>query len=195
MCEIEGCGAPRRYRHPVDQRGLCGKHYQRLRNHGSLDDPKPSRTQRFWSKVRVRGSEDCWPWLGGCDSHGYGNFSNTMAHRVAYEMTTGPVPEGKHLDHTCHNNSDCKGGKGCLHRRCVNPRHLDPIEPIENQFRSGRSPAAQNALKTHCPQGHEYSEDNTRHYAGRRVCKACKRVAKFCKAVGGNLAHTVPSSL
>ena len=33
--------------------------------------------------------------------------------------------------------------------------------------------AALNALKTHCPQGHEYTPDNTKVYNGMRSCRQC----------------------
>jgi hypothetical protein len=33
----------------------------------------------------------------------------------------------------------------------------------------------QNGLKTHCPQGHEYTEENTKFTKGRRYCKQCAR--------------------
>lgn len=171
-CDADGCARP------AKTRGLCGMHYQRVRNHGSLDDPRPTLEARFWEKVDKTG--DCWLWTKGCDSHGYGAFAvnqkNQMAHRVAYELTVGPIPEGKHLDHRCHNESDCPGGKGCVHRRCVNPDHLEPIEPTENQFLSGRSPFAQNRAKTHCLRGHEFTVSNTRiDWRGARICKTCKK--------------------
>lgn len=126
--------------------------------------------------MEVGRDDECWPWTGGCDSHGYGQYRNRGAHRWAYEYLVGEIPEGKHLDHECHNKDEsCVGGKGCPHRKCVNPFHLKPIEPIHNQFLSGRSPVAQNALKTHCLRGHEFTEENTKHYDGRRICRKCKQ--------------------
>lgn len=195
-CDVEGCGR----KHYA--RGLCAMHYQRVKNHGSTDDPRGTVGDRFWSKVLVGTEGECWPWQAGCDSHGYGVYRNVGAHRVAYEFLVGPIPEGRHLDHACHNmDESCPGGKGCSHRQCVNPWHLEPIVPTENQFLSGRSPSAQNRAKTHCLRGHEFTPENTRIYAGRRVCRECKLFtareryakARFCKAVGGELADTVPT--
>lgn len=85
-----------------------------------------------------------------------------MAHRVSYEYFVGPIPEGLTLDHLCR-----------VHN-CVNPEHLEPVTQRVNILR-GFGAAATNARKTHCPQGHEYTPENTYRDEGRRVCRICKR--------------------
>lgn len=93
----------------------------------------------FWLRVReVRGG--CWEWLGALDKDGYGKFRfrgwSARAHRVAYELFVGE-PKSMSLDHLCHNeDKTCAGGKGCLHRRCVNPGHLELVLPKENKRRA-----------------------------------------------------------
>lgn len=122
--------------------------------------------ERFWSKVAK--SPDCWLWTAGLDSKGYGQFRvNTerkvVAHRFAYELLVGPVPEGLQLDHLCRV------------RRCVNPAHLEPVTSRVNTLR-GEGPTAGHARQTHCGQGHEYTPENTsRTRRGARVCKICER--------------------
>jgi hypothetical protein len=88
----------------------------------------------FWIKVDADG--DCWVWRGAVDRYGYGkatiNHVRHIAHRVAYELMVGPIPEGLTLDHLCRNTL------------CVNPDHLDPVTNRVNIQRAAvaRSAAA-----------------------------------------------------
>lgn len=119
---------------------------------------------RFWMKVRVAPANECWEWLASRDRHGYGKFKPvsrtwTLAHRASYRLHVGPIPDGLVLDHLCRNTS------------CVNPGHLEAVTQVEN-MRRGVFP---NSLKTECPQGHPYNEENTAVRGGRRFCLACRR--------------------
>jgi hypothetical protein len=125
---------------------------------------------RFWS--RVVKTESCWLWTGAL-SGGYGHCRITLdgasrargAHRVAYELLVGPVPDGFELDHLCRV------------KHCVNPAHLEPVTHRENMLR-GEVPAARQAKQTKCSYGHpianpaDYYLDKT----GRK--RQCKRCAK-----------------
>lgn len=103
--------------------------------------------ERLWDKVDVREPDECWPWTGFVLSHptlgGYGQIreagrgSTTLrVHRVVYELTYGPIPDGLVLDHTCHNGSGCEGrGPACPHRRCCNPAHLEAVTHAVNNER------------------------------------------------------------
>lgn len=126
--------------------------------------------EKFWSKVRIEGWMDCWLWTGTL-AHGYGQFGrNAFAHRVAYELLVGPIPQGFQIDHV--------RAWGCVHRHCVNPAHLEAVTQAEN---IQRGDAGQHqARKTHCPQGHPYDEANTYVDANakggpRRFCRTCRR--------------------
>lgn len=127
----------------------------------------------------------CWHWDGYVSTNGYGTFlrrtdgvaKNHMAHRVSYEYYKGPIPEGLVVDHHCHNNDrECFDGAQCMHRRCINPEHLEAVTQQVNTLR-GKGFAAQNAVKTHCPEGHEYTGENTNVHAGSRSCKICMLAA------------------
>lgn len=135
---------------------------------------------RFWEKVdKSAGPDGCWRWTVSTN-HGYGQFylhgKPARAHRLAYELLVGPIPGGLTLDHLCHTRDEtCRGGDDCPHRRCVNPAHLEAVSDLTNRQR-GRSPGAEHARVTHCPQNHEYTPENTRITTrGGRVCRTCHR--------------------
>ena len=79
--------------------------------------PRKSISERFWEKVDKTAT--CWLWRASIRNHGYGrikvNGRAEQAHRVAYELLVGPIPEGLTLDHLCRV------------RLCVNPAHLEPV--------------------------------------------------------------------
>lgn len=129
-------------------------------------------SQRFHEKFAVNPSTDCWEWTASLSTKGYGQIGSggiyggklLSAHRVAYEIYVGQIPKGLQLDHLCRV------------RHCVNPSHLEPVTARENT-RRGHGPAGINAAKTHCPQGHEYTESNTYRNptTNRRMCRVCIR--------------------
>lgn len=124
--------------------------------------------ERFW--VKVEKTPTCWLWKGTILTSGYGQITESnnvggkskLAHRLSYEIHKGVIPRGLHLDHLCRV------------RHCVNPDHLEPVTPKENNRRSG-SPSALNALKTHCVHGHELSGRNLQVVHGERHCRTCAR--------------------
>lgn len=105
--------------------------------------PPPSTSQaygpraRFFERVSVVGT--CWRWTGTVTKAGYGKFGVGRVvynvHRWAYEQFVGPIPAEMTIDHTCHNRETCPGGITCLHRRCVNPEHLEAVTQKVNVSR------------------------------------------------------------
>lgn len=113
-------------------------HYLRVMAHGSPDDPRPVGPAEVLTAYTVRGP-GCWPWQGSITSLGYGTAPtghrgrSVLAHRLAYVLAIGVIPPGLVIDHTCHNfDRSCPGGAQCLHRRCVNPAHLEAVTLAEN---------------------------------------------------------------
>lgn len=127
---------------------------------------------------------------------------NILAHRLVMEARLDrPLGVDETVDHLCHNaDAECPGGNTCPHRRCVNPEHLAVTSAVEN-WRNGRQGApAMWRARTHCPQGHEYTEANTKHirvgpqkqWQGRacRTCLAAK--ARERRRRTRALRHDVP---
>lgn len=126
---------------------------------------------RFWAKVAKSTPGACWEWTASLKTTGYGQFNDghgriRSAHRFAYELVFGPVPEGLVLDHLCRNP------------RCCNPAHLEVVTQRENIMRSPTAPPALNAQKSHCKRNHPLSGDNLRirlrpNRLPERVCRTC----------------------
>jgi hypothetical protein len=172
----EGCGRP------AVKRGMCNRDYLRWRKATPPAEraarPRLGLTpaDRFFAFVNkmgpiARNRPDlgrCWLWTGGKDPKGYGIFwaggTSHRAHIWSYKMFVSLVPDGLDLDHFA-----------CDRTSCVNYQHVRPATHWENVLRSS-GPAAINALKEKCPDGHDFDEANTRiNSKGARECLKCKR--------------------
>jgi hypothetical protein len=109
--------------------------------------------ERFWSKVDVKGPDECWEWTGS-RPHGYGKMWSgeysdnghpraVSAHRVSYVIHVGAIPDGFVIDHLCRNPG------------CVNPAHLEAVTHRENTLR-GVGATAVLARRNACINGHPY---------------------------------------
>lgn len=82
-----------------------------------------STISHFWNKVLRLGDDDCWNWRSST-SRGYGRFmlsgKRIYAHRFAWQITNGPIPDNLDVLHRCDNP------------RCCNPSHLFPGTQADN---------------------------------------------------------------
>lgn len=71
--------------------------------------PRVSLAERFWSKVEK--TDGCWLWTGVIDKYGYGAITvhnvSKKAHRIAWELTNGPIPPGLCVLHSCIASRSC----------------------------------------------------------------------------------------
>jgi HNH endonuclease len=131
----------------------------------------------FWANVEK--TDGCWLWTAGL-AQGYGhlgwNGRTDYAHRVAYELLVGPVPEGLTIDHLCRE------------RRCVNPTHMEAVTRWENVRRSPTNLFALRAKASRCHRGHEFTTENTMTDSGRRKCRRChnERQRRYREAQRGD---------
>jgi hypothetical protein len=119
-CGVDGCNQR------ACVRGWCDRHYRAWRRTGDPLGWKANAERRFWEKVE-KGS-GCWLWRGRLSGGGYGQFKvagrEAMAHRYAYELLVGAIPDGREIDHLCRV------------RACVNPAHLEAVTHSTNVSRS-----------------------------------------------------------
>ena len=133
--------------------------------------PTPA-VERFWPKVNQEGplwnGTSCWVWEAG-KIRGYGYFALThrksvKAHRFAYELMVGPIPEGLCIDHLCRNHS------------CVNPEHLEAVTLSVNIRRGLLSEVNRERGRqvTHCPRGHKHTDS-------KKQCQPCRKILRIEK--------------
>lgn len=97
---------------------------------------------RFWSRVDIKDSSECWNWLRLKDKDGYGRIcidsTDVRAHRLSYIIHYGEIPKGLLICHKCNNPS------------CCNPCHLyagTPKENMQDCKNSGRLKSYENIRK------------------------------------------------
>lgn len=120
---------------------------------------------RFWQRIEQKPS-GCWEWTGARD-RGYGRLviarKMHRAHRLAYELVHGPIPDGLVVMHACDNPP------------CCNPNHLSVGTPLDNTRDMIAKQRGRRVSGDLCPSGlHPMTPDNLASGRARR-CLPCKR--------------------
>jgi len=131
----------------------------------------------------IRMPNNCLEWTGHT-LRGYGRMyvdgRRVPVHRLAWDIANGErVADGTMILHSCDNPP------------CCEPTHLrtgDAAANSADMISRGRAPW-QTQPVTHCPQNHEYTEDNTyvNPTTGGRACKVCHLAAAnraYAKKIG-----------
>jgi hypothetical protein len=134
---------------------------------------------RFVEKYTVN-EDGCWLWTASLDRRGYGQFfdGSTMvkAHRFSLAMAGQTLVQGLHVDHICRV------------RRCVNPDHLEQVEPAENWRRGAGLGQQLWTPPPTCSQGHPRTPENTKKTKRGPTCRLCfneKARRRYASRVGG----------
>lgn len=122
---------------------------------------------RFWGKTEEM-PNGCLRWTSVVDRSGYGRVytrrtTTFAAHRLAWILTYGPIPQGMCVLHRCDNPP------------CINPAHLFLGTDKDNAMdRDGKGRNWYSA-QTVCKNGHPFDEANTYRWRTHRFCRACNR--------------------
>lgn len=128
---------------------------------------------KFLNKTEGQ-ANGCIYWTGYVMPEGYGQVRLSdnkvyLTHRAALILRGVTIPPKHDVDHQCHNlDLECLGEKSCLHRRCVNPNHLEPVTRSINLSRGRGNGLRETFLAKHA--GHDLSSSDKR---GR--CLTCRR--------------------
>jgi len=128
---------------------------------------------RFWSKVDKRKGNSCWLWLASISKRGYGNVSKIMgglrrnvgAHRVAWELINGPIPNGLCVLHKCDNPP------------CVRPSHLflgTQADNMKDCGVKGRQPGSNGKCRGEMHIHHKLTWEKVREIRARKGEQARK---------------------
>lgn len=121
-CTTPGCTAAQ------FRRGHCQRHYRKLLA-GLPAGHRRGSTLAEKINARTNKTPTCWLWMGYKQTSGYGmlcvNKVSKVAHRIAYELAYGSIPEGMSIDHICHV------------KHCVRPEHLRVVTPKQNSENFG----------------------------------------------------------
>lgn len=117
--------------------------------------------EAFWARVPNRPAEPaaCWEFASRVARYPtvWTGERQEKAHRLAYQLEVGPIPDGYVIDHLCRN------------ARCVRPSHLEAVTLAENTIRANRG----RIVAPTCKRGHPRAAD---YRPGEGSCRECRNI-------------------
>lgn len=146
----------------------------------SKNKPADKNPERFWSKVDVRGADDCWEWTASKSNKGYGKLwwgpKLEGAHRIAYMLEHDVDRLPKKID-----GSRTEVMHSCDNPGCVNARHLVLGSSVLNH-RDKVAKGRHHMLKRKtCNYGHEWTEENTGWINGHKAKDGTPWQVRYCR--------------
>lgn len=137
-CSVEGCGQD------AKKRGMCDRHYRAAMRRGEISAIRVkglSLKERLAKFSKANTKTGCIEWAGCKHEFGYGilrvHNRNVYAHRLAWELAHGSIPDDMHVLHKCDNPP------------CINPTHLflgTQVDNVVDMLKKGRHAAARGEL-------------------------------------------------
>lgn len=171
-CSFPECGKI------ISSKGYCSGHYSQLLRGEVVRKLKHKRKEGSPPVIKykivpckTKGLKGpCHEWYYSKDENGYGRVSVNRkmisVHKYIWERKFGPVPKGLVIDHQCRN------------RACCNISHLRVVTQQVNLTENVVGMSWQkHAAKTHCKNGHEFTEQNTYWRTDKwRTCRKCRHI-------------------
>lgn len=114
----------------------------------TIEQVKAATPERFWSKIKFAGTDDCWEWQANRSIAGYGKYKvsgeKRLAHRLLFIQLYGAIPSDIMVCHKCDNPA------------CCNPNHLwagTAKDNIQDMIKKGRANKSRNGIY---PRGSEH---------------------------------------
>lgn len=158
-CSVDGC------ERPSAVKTYCRFHYHRVYTGLPLipETHAERTTRKFWASVRK--TNGCWIWTRTTCHFGYGSFypfkqSHVRAHRYAYELAHGPIPDGLWVLHKCDNPP------------CVRPDHLylgNAADNASDRVNRGRGTSGSQCWPKHRKRGEELPASKVTEDIVRRI--------------------------
>ena len=159
------------------------------RRRAAYSDNALSVRERFEAKyTRIDDADSCWLWTASTWGNGYGHMVAwgrvRSAHRISYKLYVGDIPDGMNVLHRCDVPP------------CVRPSHLFLGTLSDNTQDSIQKGRVRYYMPTHCRQGHEYNDANTRlDKHGHRVCRICaSRAGRAASKERSRAAYHTPNA-